>query len=286
MKRYYHKISVTFICVASIILFQCVENPFFKDDIIQFGQEYVHGTVWMSDGTAPDGILVWLEGFEIGVYTDQDGFFEIILPTPAEQPGGGLNGAFDLYFYLANYKLTKVTIVLLNGYVEPSQGAIDENGEFKDLIKLDRLVHVSTVIRPSAVFENYQGIIHGTVTLQAAYDSIYVVSRLKGDTLRAVFLKPIESSVLDVKMIEQDSVTATVDAIYTIPTTWVLSIPYEPRIWPAGDYEIIPFIWIPQPDIPQAMLNHLGAEVTGFGLEYLNLPFKRDGGGFTILTGM
>ena len=286
MKRYYHKISVIFIFVASIILFQCVENPFFKDDIIQSGQGYVHGTVWMSDGTAPDGILVWLEGFDIGVYTDQDGFFEITLPAPAEQPGGGLNGAFDLYFYLANYKLTKATIVLLNGYVEPSQGSIDENGEFKDLIKLDRLIHVSTVIRPSAVFENYQGVIHGTVTLQAAYDSIYVVSRLKGDTLRAVFLKPIESSVLDVQMIEQDSVTATVDAIYTIPTTWALSIPYEPRIWPAGEYEIIPFIWIPQPDIPQAMLNHLGDEVTGFGLDYLNLPFKREGGGFTILTGM
>jgi hypothetical protein len=261
----------------------CVRNPVFDDDTIEPGISVLQGRVWLDDGSTPNGVLVWIQAFNIGVFTDDDGNFQLEIPLPSQQPGGGLNGAFDVYFYVANYRINRRTFVVLNGFIQDKQGDVGENGVLEDRVPLQKLISVSTVIKPGTILHDFQGTLKGVITLEAAYDSIFVVSRLRDDTLLAALVNPLDAPQGSMRVVEYDSVMETVDAIYTTQTKWTFLMPFEPDLYATGQWEVIPFIWVPQVDIPQAMLDFLGEQVNALGPEYLKLPFKREGGDFSIL---
>ena len=75
--------------LLSIFLFSgCTGSPFSDNEIPQETRR-ITGKVEISDNThSPEGVYVWLGGFDIGTFTDQDGEFEITLPSTAQNSGG------------------------------------------------------------------------------------------------------------------------------------------------------------------------------------------------------
>ena len=50
-----------------------------------------------------------------------------------------------------------------------------------------------------------------------------------------------------------------------------------------GNYQMVPYTIVKQPEIPDDLLKSLGDNVSEFHQDYLNLPFKRSGEIFTII---
>ena len=70
----------------------CEKSPVGSEDI-SLGARKISGNINLNDGSDPTGIYVWLEQFNLSTKADQNGDFQLILPTPASQgPQGGLTG--------------------------------------------------------------------------------------------------------------------------------------------------------------------------------------------------
>ena len=50
-----------------------------------------------------------------------------------------------------------------------------------------------------------------------------------------------------------------------------------------GNYQMVPFLLVKQPGIPDDLLANLGDNVYEFHQDYLNLPFKRSDENFTSI---
>jgi hypothetical protein len=256
-----------------LFLFQCNQNPFFDDDWIDLGNRRIHGKVSLSDDSTPDSIFVWLEGFDLGTWTESDGSFELILPLPSEQPGGGLWGGFDLYYYIANYQIYAADIIVQDGYVLDNNGSIGVEGEVTTSPILKKLLDVSTTIEPDTVALDFEGEIECTIMLRAIDDPISVITSLAQDTLLAAFIQNIENR--DAQIVNEGACVYSLATIQDIPAVWMMRIPYTANWLKSGNYEIIPFVLILQPYIPPDLLKHFGPDSQYFVLDYLNIPMKR-----------
>ena len=79
---------------------------------------------------------------------------------------------FSLYFYVANYRLDSIRVVLRDGYVEYGQDDLKENGELRQTQWLIKFLDIHTVIEPEEIPNDYQGTFRITLTLQAEVDSV------------------------------------------------------------------------------------------------------------------
>ena len=52
-----------------------------------------------------------------------------------------------------------------------------------------------------------------------------------------------------------------------------------------GQYEIIPYLRVSQPEVPAELLNNLIEDIDSFGLDYLNVPFLRTPGVLSVMQG-
>jgi len=256
-----------------LFVYQCNQNPFFDDDWVDLGNRRIHGKVSLSDDSTPDSIFVWLEGFDLGTWTESDGSFELILPLASEQPGGGLWGGFDLYYYIANYQIYVADIIVQDGYVLDNNGSIGVDGEVTISPILKKLLDVSTTIEPDTVALDFEGVIECTIMLRAIGDPISVITSLSQDTLLAAFIQNIENR--DARIVNEDAHVNSLATIEDIPVVWMMRIPYTANWLESGNYEIIPFVLVLQPFIPPGLLKHFGPESQSFVLDYLNIPMKR-----------
>jgi len=274
---------IRFLIINTIILslIQCNQNPFFDDDWVDLGNRRIHGTVSLSDDSTPDSIFVWLEGFDLGTWTDSDGSFELILPLPSEQPGGGLWGGFDLYYYIANYQIDAADIIVQDGYVLDNNGSVGVDGELTASPILKKLLDVSTTIEPDTVALDFEGDIECTIMLRAINEPISIITSLSQDSLQAAFIQNIENR--DARIINEDANVYSLATIDDIPTVWMMRIPYTAHWLESGNYEIIPFVLVLQPYIPSGLLKHFGPESQNYGLDYLNIPMKRTSESLVVL---
>jgi len=156
-------IKFIFIIIAiSSVYVACTDNPFFEDTEFWSDKLWVRGQVELNriDNDLPledkSGVFVWLEGLNVSTHTNSDGQFELQLASPATLPGGATawNGAFKLYYYVANYKYEYSTIVIRNGKVEYGQQDVDEKGNINKIIQLDELLGIRTTISPCSTKTN------------------------------------------------------------------------------------------------------------------------------------
>ena len=274
------------IIVAGMFLIHisgCTWNPFGDDDISS-GHRQIHGTVRLHDGSSPEGVYVWLEVFNVGTYTDQAGQFTIILPSGSSQGSSGLSGIYNLYFYIANYKLSTAQVVVREGEFLYSRGEINKDGKLTAPKVLSRFLWIETTVNPSSVAANYTGNIDVNVALTAIDDSATViVPKSLGDKwLGAILLKKTDSQgVLIYKSVPfattqltvlVGSITANVNMTFTL-----ILKPLLP-----GNYEIIPYLLIAHETIPEDLFESIGLNARELSQDYLNIPFKREGGEFEV----
>ncbi len=259
----------------------CTDNPLFKEDRIK--DKNITGKVELSDRMPADNVHVWLDGCNVSRRTNAGGFFELSLPSPKQQPGGGLNGAYTLYFYVANYQMGKVPIYFLNGRVEYSKGGLNSKGELLQTMRLNKILDIKMTVEPPTVYADVADTVTVSVTLQATDDTVtakgyFSAPAFKGDpTYTAGFIRGTGDNASFVKRVYltnkqygYGTFPVTTEPLSLVPLVLFL----EPNLLAPGEYEIIPFLVVKQAGIPQGLLNSLSGNLTEYTEEILNVPLK------------
>lgn len=261
----------------------CTWNPFGKDEI-SGGHRQISGTVQLHDGSSPEGAYVWFEGFNIGEYTDGTGRFKLVLPAESSHgASGGVSGIYSIYFYLANYQLDSALVVVQEGEFVYSRGDINKEGKLYVPKVMRRFLRIHTSVNPSSVSANYTGNIEVEVTLTATIDSAsVVVPRSIGGLLGAVLLKKSDS--YDVFIHTSVSHTESREVIIAGKTPRTIGMTFNLINKPLaqGPYEVIPYLLMAHEAIPKDLMESLGHDVKELGPDYLNIPFRREGGQFEV----
>jgi hypothetical protein len=285
------KIKTQFICVLLIaalaLLSQCTDNPF-SDTQISLPGSTIRGTLDLSDGSSPDGVYVWLEGFDFGTFTDSNGRFQFKLPSPKSQAGFGITGTFKIYCYLANFNLGTHNIVLRNGELDFVHSRIRENGELRSSIYLSKFLDIDIKIEPKLVDLNYTGPIAVQLTLRALEDTVFVQipDKLQGPLaiLMTQKVSP-EQDYFEIVVTHPFALNANMvaDTITMVPKVWLAGFLMSPGRFPKGKYKIVPYFLIdPKTSLPAEMLNNLGRNIDRPVSEFLKNPTKRRGGDLEV----
>lgn len=266
----------------------CEKSPVGSEDI-SLGARKISGNINLNDGSDPTGIYVWLEQFNLSTKADQNGDFQLILPTPASQgPPGGINGTFNLYYYMANYRLSSSLVITKNGEFVFSEADVNREGQLKLPNPLVKFLQIDTKITPSTVKINFSQAIKVETTLEAVHRNVTVVfPKALGRIIGAIFIKKVEDNRIYIIETEFD-----LNIVGDHETLLILQPP-EPRTMetefklnevnlPTGDYEIIPYFLIEDKETPIALFESFGAGIDELGPNYLKLPMRRNGGSFKI----
>lgn len=289
MKKYFYSLPrvLTTVLLAEMVLAGCTENPFFQEDEIT--NRSIRGQVELMHNDSPDDVYVWLSGFEIGCRTDENGSFNLKFPSGDLQSGnGGVNEELALYFFMADYVLDSLTVLFVNGEIAPGQYSVDKSGLLKKPIEMQKLLHSSTTIDPSVVMPDSQQVFSITTVLQADNDKVAKINSLT---------KVVSKVYNHTGFLFKNLNTGSIQTIYTLPgydpTDWYVGadtltvretdyIVINSIDFPAGEYEVIHYTTVIQDGIPPALLQSLGEHATELHPDYLNYPFKRTGGYFTV----
>jgi hypothetical protein len=286
-----------FVSLVIFILFLihsgCTKNPFGTDKITT--SDEIKGKVLLNDGASPDSIFVWLQGFNMKTWTNEDGEFKIKLPSPKSQGGAGLTGSYHLYFYVANYKIDSALVVVRAGRLEYSHGDIDDEGSLKEPKTLIKILEIQTVIDPpdfpqptTLDWWEYEEVINVQVTLKAttADDVTTKFSSYTKGPASIVFIRrifPKEDSLKIVELTPIASYDNMVRAeITSDPQKWSAGFKMMIGDLPVGTYKIIPYLLIEQENMPADLIKSLGEEMFKPHAKYLSLPFRRQDGDFLV----
>jgi hypothetical protein len=264
------------------LIMGCTESPI-GGKVENSPQVQIRGRVDLSDGVGPEGVYVWLEGTPLSTSTDKDGFFQITLPPARQNDPTYANGVFNLYFFLANYKLNYTPVVIQNGEFAYSRGEVDKDGELTNNRHLFKRLQVKTLVNPEVVSTNYEGPVVVQVALRATLDSVTVVfPKVIGGLLGGILLK---NKTTDEVFINAADAGPNLREVAKIGNEFY----YKPLVFTRrrielspGEYEIIPYFLIQHDNMPAGLLPSLGRNVEEITSEYLKIPFKREGGRFVI----
>ncbi len=273
-----------------LLIQNCTYNPFQNTPVNS--PTTISGVLKFDDGREAKDILVWLEGFELSTSSDSSGNFQIPIPPPESQGyGSGFNGLYKVYFYHVNYKIDSSTLNFAKGNLANNQTDFGIDGKLKSPKILTKILDIETKISPIPNNEIYDG--------KELEDSLRVTVQLKTyDNIVKIrcriWNKPFGMTTLlrrtGVFFIKTDSYSSdyyaynnpdSFEYYYILDTnkiyTWdeyILEFNYDN--FTTGEYEIIPFIFPVQDNIPQELIRHIGERSFSFNPEYLELPIHRN----------
>ena len=267
-----------------LISSRCSKNPFFEKKLSTLANaQIVTGQVQLNEESSPENVFVWLESINISTYTDKNGDFELQLPPPQGQPGGGLNGKYRLFYYIGNYKVKTSTVVIVNGEFVYGQGDIDANGNILKTVVMQKLIDIKTEIQPSTIqtFDTLR--LEITVTLVPQGNSVKIEAlKAPGGWLVGFFFHKINTPLSE-SILNPCSRSPVTEVIY-YATHWKaglrsdnLSLEVEP-----AEYEVIPYLRIIQDELPDELITSIAEKADRYHYNYLKIPFKQEVGHFTV----
>ena len=274
----------------ALLFIKCTHNPFGSDEKIFHKDSELSGKVDVKNQNSPKKAFVWLEGFDIGTWTDDNGLFKIRIPPRRIQPGGGLSGSFKLYFYVSNYKLDSSFILIKTGELQLAHGNIDDEGELRRAVFLQKTLNIETNISPNSVPEDYSGEISVELLLQATDDSVTVKFPDKAQGPLSILFFIVDNQAQNYVKIFENNVFAidaplSADSITTVPQVWSSGFEFTPYFLPRGEYKIIPYFIIKQQQVPKKLLENFGTDIEKPVVDFINAPTSRDGGNFKVTPG-
>jgi len=255
------------------LLISCTENPFFKEKIKFNERQTISGNVGLESSDDNSGIVVYLESFELFTKTDSDGNFTLIIPAAHLQPGDGLTGLYKIYFYVANYRIEFLTVLVSNGEFVFDIVDLNSQGEIKRKVVLKKLLDVSSKVTPVSINEDYDGDINVELTLNNRIDSVIVSTFIvKKKELGSVYLSSINQvHLIKLRNVSLKSFVISDQTIFRMEIDWGL----EKEGIGAGNYDVIPYLQIYQEGVPDKLLKYIGVNSQSFHPDFLNLPFRR-----------
>lgn len=275
------KVLVIGVFLAS--LSGCTKNPFGEDKISP-GSRQISGSVQLHDGSSPEDVYVWLEGFNIGTYTDKAGDFNLILPSKSGYgTSSGLSGIFNLFFYIANYQLDSSLAIVQEGEFVYARGDINKDGRLSVPKVMRRFLRINTLVEPSSVASNYTNPIGVAVTLTATIDSsTVIIPKSVGGLLGAILVKKTDSQ--EVIIYESAPLAGTRAVVLVGLSPRIIGMTFNLLLQPLapGNYEVIPYLLIAHEATPEYLIESIGPNVEKLGPNYLKIPFQREGGSFEV----
>ena len=269
-------------CCCFALLGACEKSPL-NGDIANPPELEIHGKIALSDAASPEGIYVWMEDTPLSTVTDRDGVFTLSLPPSASNSPVYANGVFNLYFYVANYKLISTPVTVLEGKFLYSRGEVNGSGELIRTLFMEKLLHIATQVDPPVVTSAYSASISVLVTLRALRDSVDVVfPKLVGGELGAILFRNLETGQIIADGPEINSGISLIKRIGNEAETFSFSFDLKRGILPVGRYEIIPYFFIEQARMPEGLLPSISQKAEELGPDFLKIPFRRHGGLFAI----
>ncbi|MCI0693374.1 carboxypeptidase-like regulatory domain-containing protein [candidate division KSB1 bacterium] len=264
------------------LVVSCTESPI-GGKVDNSPKVQIRGRVDLSDGVTPEGVYVWLEGTPLSTRTDKNGFFQVTLPPARQNDPTYANGVFNLYFFVANYRLNFTPVVVQNGEFAYSRGEVDKNGELTSSRHLFKLLQIKTVVDPEVVSSNYEGPVGVQAALRATLDSVTVVfPKVIGGLLGGILLKNQATGEVSIDAADAGPNLREVEKIGNEFYYKRLIFTRRRSELPPGEYEIVPYFLIQHDNMPAGLLPSLGQKVEEISPEFLKIPFKREGGRFVI----
>ena len=271
-----------------VFVLSCEQNPI-GENKIQMPNRSISGTVTLSNSNVdPQNVFVWLEGFNMYTYTDSQGNFEFLLPPPSAQANSkGVSGAFDVYYYVANFNLERTRVYTQNGNFLYSRGGINSDGELTEKKRLIQKLETQVYVQPSSYHSEGINVIAGKtdfilrvdVTLRSFRDSVVVFYPGIYDNIRGpLMFRNVETN--EVKILSSaiaGFANAPYDTVRTRPLTRTMAVPIFPTELGVGTFEVIPFIRVENPEIPEGIKKELELDFVMPGEEYLRIPYLRSG---------
>lgn len=261
--------------VFIFLIFSCTSNPFFKEKIDEDIRDTLTGTVIFNEGSTDNsGVLVYLDGYELFTESDSNGNFSFTLPNKLRQPGEGLTGIHNIYFYIANYELTYYPVSVLNGQFVYGSNNINTKGELSKKVTLSKLLSINTTIEPKVIDESFRGIISVKMELDNEIDSVTVLMhQVQKTNFASIFLtKDNTTHLIKNEPSTLNAVLITERQEYIMDFEWG----DEQAQFADGDYNIVPYIVIQQEQgIPSKILQYYNLKGVEYKPNYLRLPYTR-----------
>ncbi|MGD9900328.1 MAG: hypothetical protein AB7T22_14485 [Calditrichaceae bacterium] len=267
---------ICLIFILFVFVVSCTENPFWDDNISSNDRQVVEGAIRLSDDSQPDSVMVWLEGFDLVQKTDKRGAFKHEIPLSSEQPGGGLNGVYNLYSYLGNYRLASIPLLVLDGQFEYDKSGIDERGKISDDIILTKMLEIKTTIEPAEITTNIYVKFEITIEIENVVDSVEIMTYLDNSNyFGSIIFRHIQ--IPGDAIFIRDPLAGYVSRMITEQNRWTISFSMDGGFFTPGQYEVIPYLNVTQDrdQIPHELMKKFGFNADGFDPDYLNVPFKR-----------
>ena len=269
-------------CCCCVIFFACKESPINGDISNPLNLE-IRGRIALSDAGNLEGIYVWMEDTPISTATNRDGVFVLSLPPSATNSAVYASRVFNLYFYIANYRLISTPVTVMNGRFLYSRGEVNGNGELIRTLFMEKLLNITTQVDPSVVTPDYSAAINVLLTLRAVRDSVDVVfPKILGGELGAILFRNLETGKIIADAPEINSGIWLTKKIGNEAETFSFSFDLKRGILPVGRYEVIPYFFIEQARMPEGLLASISQKAEELGPDFLKIPFRRNGGLFAI----
>lgn len=268
---------------ALLMYLGCTSNPFGGDDISEEKRQ-VSGVVQLGDQGSPKDVHVWMAGFNIATRTNDQGQFQLTLPPKGSQgTPSGVSGFFNVYSFLANYRLDSAQTVIQNGSFVYAKGDVNKDGKIANSRVLRRFLRISTEVSPSRIAQSFSGRIGVTVTLEATIDSCTVIfPNALGDLLGVVLFRRVGTEDISIFQTSPGIEVRDIELVGRAPKTRTTVFNLVQTPLSPGQYEAIPFLLIRHERLPKDLFASFGANVEALGPDYVKLPIRREGGLFEI----
>jgi len=279
----YKLLLFLFICYWLIYFFDCTENPFGGEDKISGNS--IRGKIQLENNSNPGNVYIWLEVLNISARSQINGSFELSIPPPSLQPGGGIDGIYILYFYMANYQLYSLNVTFSNGNLLFPGEIFHNNGELKATIILSEILNIKTLFKKK-VSEGNQDTLLAYFTVRAKSKQVVFTSYVSNPLLHnepeclVGFL--VDENERYLKNLERENRSHRM-------VNWKLknqTITLPPVLIPAdslsqGRYKVIPYLKILCETLPSGLLESLNIRQYN---DYLKIPLKINDNEFQILN--
>ena len=279
MKKLAFYCFILIVFTLSLFCLGCTGNPIESGDISS-GRSQMTGKVQLENAHSPEGVYVWMEGFDLNAFTTEDGSFSLTWPSGFSN----VSGLFQVYFFVANYQLDSVDVAVREGEFLYGQEGLNTSGELRQTVRLRQFLAVSADVSPETVTRVND--INVTMTFSLGLRALNGVSTvvLPNTTpgfLSSVFFKNTETGEL---FIFKGQPVTTEEEIPVGQTQVIreMNVVFTRINLPPGKYLFIPYILVKREDLPEDLVNSIALNTLAFGPNYLKLPFKRDGGEFEI----
>ena len=262
-----------YLFIGFVILTLSCDNPFSEDEIAG-DQRTLRGSVTLQGNGSPKGVYVWLEGIEVGTFTDEQGEFTLTIPPKsALNAGGEINGEFSLYFYSINYTLETKTVLLKNGSILYGKGNVGKDGIVPSTF-LMKTFDAETRTAFNVVIPADTLHLSITAHFKAVGDSFKIsLPKATMILLGGVFIRDLNSGTIYVAESETGTGEPYVELLKKRDRLWTFHPNIEKLGLPSGRYDILPYVFPYYPRLPANLLKSMGIESGHMSTAYLELCF-------------